>query len=222
MKSKTKFSHYTLLADLFDYPASHYKESVIQVQNYLEEEFPELANKLLPFTNFVTESSLHQMEELFTRSFEVQAVTTLDLGYLLFGDDYKRAELLVNLNREHNDVGNDCGNELADHLPNVLRLLPKLHDEVLLKELINHFVAPGLLKIIDDFKPERLQEKNKVYKKHHKTLIEQSSHYGLIYNIPIKVVMDFISADFEIKLVDKTAKESGFLGSLGQEMELEK
>ena len=221
MELKNKFSHYVLLANLFDYPQSNYKELVIQVQNYLEQGFPELAIKLAPFTHFVTEESLHQMEELFTRSFEVQAVTTLDLGYLLFGDDYKRAELLVNLNREHNAVGNDCGNELADHLPNLLRLLPKLQDEVLLKELINHVVAPGLLKIIDDFRPERLQEKNKVYKKHHKTLIEQSPHYGLIYSVPVQVVMDFVSADFQIKLAKETEKESGFLGSLDQEMELE-
>jgi hypothetical protein len=33
---------------------------------------------------------------LFTRSFDVQAVTTLDLGYIVFGEDYKRGELLVN------------------------------------------------------------------------------------------------------------------------------
>ena len=66
--------------------------------------------------------------EIHTRSFEVQSITTLDVGYVAFGDDYKRGELLVNLNREHEAVGVDCGSELPDHLPNVLRLMARWQD----------------------------------------------------------------------------------------------
>jgi nitrate reductase assembly molybdenum cofactor insertion protein NarJ len=213
---------YHLLADLFVYPGVNYQNEVKLVQTSLEMNFKGAAEILAPFADFVEKASLHTLEELFTRSFEVQAVTTLDLGYLLFGDDYKRAELLVNLNREHNEVKNDCGNELPDHLPNVLRLLPKLKDLVLRNELVNLVVAPALLKILDDFRPEKLQAKNKVYMKHHKTLIEQPEDYALIYHIPVKAVMYFISNDFELKQVDQSSKASGFLGALDQEMELEK
>ena len=45
-----------------------------------------------------------------------QVLATLDIGYVLFGDDYKRGELLANLNQEHRKANNDCGTELADHL----------------------------------------------------------------------------------------------------------
>ncbi|MCH7514371.1 MAG: hypothetical protein IH947_10590 [Bacteroidetes bacterium] len=213
---------YHLLADLFVYPGINYHEEVKLVQTFLGMNFKEAAEILSPFTNFVEKASLHTLEELFTRSFEVQAVTTLDLGYLLFGDDYKRAELLVNLNREHNEVNNDCGHELPDHLPNVLRLLPKLNDNELRNELVNLIVAPAMMKILDDFRPEKLQAKNKVYMKHHKTLIEQPANYALIYHIPVKVVMYFISNDFDIQVVDQSRQASGFLGALDQEMELEK
>lgn len=212
--------HYSLLADLFVYPTTEYTEEVQLVQHFLDMNHSIMGDKLSPFSKFVENASLGQLEELYTRSFEVQAATTLDLGYLLFGDDYKRAELLVNLNREHNAVDNSCGEELPDHLPNVLRLIPKLKDEVLLNDIMKFLVAPALMKILDDFRPEKLEAKNKVYKKHHKTIIEQSSN-ALIYQKPIDVVMDFVSCDFNVGSMDKTKKASSFLGSLNQEMELE-
>lgn len=224
MKTKDKMlkGPYHLLAKLFIYPETNYADEIKNVQYYLEKNHKEAAETLNPFSNFVENSPLHTLEELFTRSFEVQAVTTLDLGYLLFGDDYKRAELLVNLNREHNTVNNDCGNELSDHLPNVLSLLPMLNDYELRFELVNLVVAPALMKMLDDFRPEMLEKKNQVYKKHHKTLIDQPADYALIYHLPIKVVMNFISSDFDIKLADHASKASGFLGALDQEMEIEK
>ena len=58
--------------------------------------------------------------------------------------------------------------------------------------------------------------------KHHKTLIEQPENYALIYHIPVKAVMHFISSDFELQVVDQSSKASGFLGALDQEMEIEK
>ena len=58
--------------------------------------------------------------------------------------------------------------------------------------------------------------------KHHKTLIEQPANYALIYHIPVKVVMYFISNDFDIQVFDQSRQASGFLGALDQEMELEK
>ena len=73
------------------------------------------------------------LQELHTRTFDVQSLTTLDIGYVLFGDDYKRGALLSNLNQEHSRAENDCRGELADHLPNLLRLIPKLKDQDLLE-----------------------------------------------------------------------------------------
>jgi nitrate reductase assembly molybdenum cofactor insertion protein NarJ len=224
MKTKNKklSGPYQQLSKLFDYPDINYQHEVAEVQNLLEANFKDAGKILSPFTSFVEKATLHTLEELFTRSFEVQAVTTLDLGYLLFGDDYKRAELLVNLNREHNEANNDCGIELPDHLPNVLRLLPLLSDLEMRQELVDLVIAPALMKILDDFKPEKLAAKNKVYKKHHKTLIDQPADYALIYHVPVKVVMSFITQDFDIKEVKQASNAAGFLGALDQEMEIEK
>ena len=69
------------------------------------------------------------------KTFDVQAVCSLDIGYVLFGEDYKRAQLLVNLQSEHKAAGVDCGSELGDHLPNVLTLLSKTNDPDFAEEL---------------------------------------------------------------------------------------
>ena len=148
------FEHYNILAGLFAYPDSNFPANVKQVQKYLDQNYPKAGAELKKFTKFVSNASQTELEELFTRSFDVQAVTTLDLGYVLFGDDYKRGAGLVNLNREHREAGNDCYNELADHLPNILRLLCKMQKPEFRVELVEKIVAPALQKIIGEFDPE--------------------------------------------------------------------
>ena len=62
--------------------------------------------------------------------------------------------MLSNLNREHAKAGNDCGSELADHLPNLLRLLPKLENAGLREELVREVLVPALMLMIREFDPE--------------------------------------------------------------------
>ena len=155
-----------------------------------------------------------------TRSFDVQAITTLDLGYLLFGDDYKRAELLVSLSKEHTQAGNDCGNELADHLPNVIRLLSQLNDDGVKLELVNKLICPGLTKMIKEFDPRNLTMKNEVYERHHNTLIELPVRYGTIYQKPLMMLLFLLQRDFGFEGPDAD-KARGFLGAIRSEMKLE-
>jgi nitrate reductase assembly molybdenum cofactor insertion protein NarJ len=170
------------------------------------------------------------MEELFTRSFDVQSVTTLDVGYVLFGEDYKRGELLANLNREHNESGIDCRNELADHLPNLLRLLAVIGDEPdkaeMLEELVEEILAPGLRQMIAEFDPERLEEKDECYLQHYKTLIETPGEYFTAYSHCLRAVRLVLEKDFSLK--EKAAvkppmleQSIDFLKSVRQEMEIE-
>ncbi len=210
----------TLLASLVNYPQDDFVEKVQEIQQFLDDHFPELGITLQPFTRFVLTASMDEIQELHTRTFEVQAITTLDLGYLLFGDDYKRAELLVNLSREHTATGNDCGLELADHLPNVIRLVAKMDDEETRIELAKKLICPGLKKMIAEFDPHQLGKKNEVYVRHHKTLIEMPVEYGTLYQRPLMVMLQFIQHEFGLhpELGEKT---SDFLTAIGTEMKLE-
>lgn len=214
---------YGKLAGLFIYPDAHYGESVAGIQAFLEDVSPAAADELREFTAFASQATLIELEELYTRSFDVQAVTTLDLGYVLFGDDYKRGELLVNLSREHGEADVDCGTELPDHLPNVLRLLDAMQKTEIRAELVKKIVGPALRKIIGEFDPERMGKKDAVYEKHHKTLIERSEHYGVIYSKPLKALYTVLEENFDVGTDEKAfvPHHGQFLNSIGTEMTLE-
>lgn len=214
-------SHYTLLADLFQYPDGGYQQKMKVIQNFLNDNYPEADEDIDTFVELLPADDLNTMEELYIRSFDVQSVTTLDIGYVLFGDDYKRGELLANLNREHGQADNDCGSELGDHLPNLLRLISKLDDQNLIVEMIEELIVPALTKMISEFEPGRMKKKNELYEKHYKTLIETPEEGSLIYLSALKALDKVIRKDFSI--VDKPVKRQtiDFLQSLDTEIEIE-
>lgn len=221
-KMTKDLKHFVTIADLFEYPSLEYKGKVNAVQEMLSKEYLEAGAELQLFTEFVNTTTLDQQQEIYTRTFDVQAITTMDCGYLIFGDDYKRGELLSNLNREHRDAGNDLYNQLGDHIPNLLRLLPKLKDEELIEELVTQILKPALSKILAEFDPERIKSKNKLYQKHHQTLIESSDTHARRYVHALRalyIVLFFHFAKEEILLPESS---SDFLKSITNEIELEK
>lgn len=214
-------SHYTLLADLFQYPDGGYQQKMKVIQNFLNDNYPEADEDIDTFVELLPADDLNTMEELYIRSFDVQSITTMDIGYILFGDDYKRGELLANLNREHKQTDNDCGSELGDHLPNLLRLISKLDDQELIVEMIEELIVPALAKMISEFEPGRMKKKNELYEKHYKTLIETPEEGSLIYLSALKALDKVIRKDFSI--IDKPVKRQtiDFLQSLDTEIEIE-
>lgn len=208
------------IASLLDFPDEGTLETVNEIQLLLDGKYPELGMILEPFTEYVSVNSVNEVRELYTRTFEVQAITTLDLGYLLFGDDYKRAELLVNLSREHTLIENDCGFELADHLPNVVRLLARMQDELIQKELVEKIVNPGLKKMIAEFDPMNLGKKNELYIRHHKTLIDTCGANSTMYQRPLVVMLEIICREFGLSSGMEN-NESGFVTAMAIEMKLE-
>lgn len=214
-------NHYEKLARLFQYPRTDYKERVKEAETVLTELYPETLTTFKQFSDFVFNSSHNEITEIFTRTFDVQAITTLDVGYVLFGDDYKRGELLVNLNREHREAANECTDELADNLANLLSLLPKMQNHGIRDELVEMIIMPGLIKIINEFDTKNINLKNKIYKKQYKTIIEQSEDYGRIFLIPLMVVYKIIENDFGyIKPIEENNKNT-FTDAITSEIEID-
>ncbi len=214
-------NHYALLADLYQYPDVGYPQKVKGIQDFLNDNYPEASEDIDKFVELLPAHDLNKMEELYIRSFDVQSITTMDIGYILFGDDYKRGELLANLNREHKQADNDCGSELGDHLPNLLRLISKLDDQNLIVEMIEELLVPALTKMISEFEPDRIKKKNELYEKHYKTLIETPEDGSLMYLSILKVLNKVIRKDFSI--IDKPEKKQtiDFLKSIDTEIEIE-
>ena len=214
-------NHYEKLAQLFQCPKIDYKQKVKEAETVLSELYPETLTTFKQFSDFVSNSSHDEITEIFTRTFDVQAITTLDVGYVLFGDDYKRGELLVNLNREHREASNQCSDELADNLSNLLSLLPKMQNHDIRDDLVEIIIMPGLTKIINEFDTKNINLKNKVYQKQYKTIIEQSEDFGRIFLIPLMVVYKIIENDFGyIKPIEENNKNN-FTDAITSEIEID-
>lgn len=145
-------THYTVLAELFRYPTTGMNTYSVEWRNIIDRYNPELTLKLEPYIDHIQEKNLSFQQEYYISTFDVQAVCFLDIGYILYGEDYKRGVFLVNIKNEQDKAGNDCGCELADHLPNILTLLPKLQDTKLAEELIYSILIPTLHEMIAKFR----------------------------------------------------------------------
>lgn len=214
---------YALMAELLDFPGASFAARGREALCVLQEKYPEAAAELQQFLDGIPEVLL-DLQELHTRTFDVQSATTLDIGYVLFGDDYKRAELLSHLAYEHREAKTDCKGELADHLPNLLRLLPNLRSTELRDELVSEILVPALMLMIREFDPERIQKKNVNYQKHYKTLIETApGGDATVYRHLLQSLLHLLTADFQVtdvvtKLSDWSAD---FLGLIEKEMVIE-
>jgi len=212
------------LASLFEYPDAGYPGRVKDIKDYLDGRYPEAAAELGRFVALLPPGDVQAMQELFTRSFDVQAATTLDIGYVLFGDDYKRGILLANLNREHRNASIDTGTELADHVPNLLRLMAVIEDEEVLHDLAYAILGPALLEMIGEFSVERVRKRNKSYKKHYKTLIESpagASDAVTLYQFALKSLYAVLKQDFALIEKMPLQRSVDFLASVSTENEIE-
>lgn len=211
--------HYNFISKLFDYPEDNYNDVVAEAIASLSGDYPEAKKELEMFSELLPKQ-IFEIQELYSKSFEVQAVTSLDVGYVLYGDDYQRGVVLVKLNEEHAKLHNDCGRELGDFLPNLLRLLPKLEDEEVRTEMVTMLMAPAVEKMINEFQPSSLEAKNKLYMKQHKTLIVPSCSITIFLHI-LKALYINLDSDFSLLKENKPFKNESFLGHIRGELEIQ-
>ncbi len=147
-----KLNHYKQFADLFRYPDNMLLPKTKAVYESVQKQMPDYADKINDFVTAIEALTVKEQQEYFLKTFDVQAICYLDLGYVMFGEDYKRAQLLVNLQNEHKVAGVDCGNELADHLPNVLTLLAQTSSNSFAEELGFIITIPAVRFMLTKFK----------------------------------------------------------------------
>ena len=76
------------------------------------------------------------------------------------------------MKKEQANAGIDCGEELADNLPNVMTLMSVMEDEVSSwKEFAVRIVKVALEKMIKEFDESRIALKDKVRQKKQKVVI---------------------------------------------------
>lgn len=201
-----KLEHYNLLSELFLYPEKNIVEKVAHIQEFLNKNYPEAGKEFLRFSTFIAETPYYNIEEIFQKTFHIQAICFLDVGYVLFNEDYKRGEFLVNMKVEQEKYNNDYGHELADNLPYVLRLLPLHNDESFINELVVMVMIPALEKMLSEFDDAKVKIREKVMNKKQKVVIMKDIKDGNIYKNALSALLQVFKTDFNNITYEKKAE----------------
>ncbi len=148
IEDRTIPSIYDSLADLLDYPVADWQSRCDECKELLTAESESFVSQFSLFASEAEKLSLSELQEVYTRTFDLSPVCALDIGYHLFGENYKRGVFLANL--RETEAPFDLGQEhqLPDYLPVLLRLLTKLDDEELRSALIVDCMIPALEKML--------------------------------------------------------------------------
>lgn len=191
------FEHYIAFADLLRYPDQEYPQKAKACLEILQKQYPDVASEIMPFVDYVTAHTQDEYEELYTKTFDVQPICYLDLGYVIFGEDYKRGAFLLHMQEEQLKAGNDCGTDLSDNICNMLTLYTKTDNQELLNELSVKILIPGLEKMISEFKQARVDLKVMVLKKLHRAIIQEELNHGNVYRNVFSALLQVVQKDFE-------------------------
>ncbi|MBN8216938.1 MAG: molecular chaperone TorD family protein [Spirochaetes bacterium] len=115
----------------------------------LTEGNPHLAEALSRVSLAFAELPLRELQEGYTRAFDLMPAAPLYAGHHLFGEDtQRRTQFLVRLQEACQDHGIDLGGELPDFLPHVLTLASRLGDPSRARLLREEVLLPVLEKCV--------------------------------------------------------------------------
>lgn len=145
-------SVYQLIAAAISYPHRESSQTAQELMLVLGKIEPALSELLAPYVSYLKTNPQGVLEEDYTRTFDVQAVCPLEIGYILFGEDYKRGEFLVRMSDLHTQYATVHNpTELADFLPNILQLVDKMEEDEFKKDFIEKLLMPALTKMLNNF-----------------------------------------------------------------------
>lgn len=92
-------------------------------------------------------TTLKELQEAYAATFDLNPECTLEIGYQLFGDTYKRGQFLAMMRFHLRENGVDPGVNLPDHLPALLDLTMKLESQDA-TDLVDDCILPALEKLL--------------------------------------------------------------------------
>lgn len=117
------------LSRLLSYPDDHYLELVELLYLIVQNPLPEAAQGVSEFGQFAEQCGEYELEEAYTRTFDVNPACALEIGWHLFGEDYMRGQFLVRMRGELARFEIPESSELPDHLAHVLAVLAAMPDD---------------------------------------------------------------------------------------------
>ncbi|GAB4370866.1 MAG: hypothetical protein Kow0042_13270 [Calditrichia bacterium] len=145
---------YAYLADFLEYPTVEIFHKA-RIFSPHQSSLPHAAQEhLQKFFAQLKTHTLQELEEIYTRTFDLQMVCYPYVGYHLFGESYKRGAFLAELKARFTKYQFSEGNELPDHLAVLLRFLSIFSDEEERMALIEDALIPALTPMLKPFVSE--------------------------------------------------------------------
>ncbi len=120
---------YDQLAALLEYPGPDYRQRVERAAEALANAQPEAAALLRSFEEQIRGSTTEDLQALFTSTFDLDPVCSLEAGWHLFGEQYERGVFLVKMRQQMRRFALHESTELPDHLTHVLAVLGRMERE---------------------------------------------------------------------------------------------
>lgn len=134
------------LAALLRYPDESYTRSVEVCHRILLGEQPDIQGLFENFRRRASSLSTETLQEVFTQTFDLNPVCSLEVGWHLFGEQYERGKFLVRMRQQMRRFEIPETTELPDHLTHVLSVLGRMEPEEA-EEFAGACVYPALDKM---------------------------------------------------------------------------
>ncbi len=138
------------ISRFLEYPVEGLRQELNEFPATIRDRFPAAAESLEVFLKATQDLSLTDMEELFTRTFDINPACNLELGWILYGQQYERGAFLVRMRELLREHGVEERGELPDHLTYVMRALAKMPEDEA-KTFCAKEVLPALEKMREGF-----------------------------------------------------------------------
>ncbi|MCC6395531.1 MAG: molecular chaperone TorD family protein [Bacteroidetes bacterium] len=103
-----------------------------------------IAEAMTRFAEGIDGLTAGELEELYTRTFDINPVSSLEVGWHLYGETYERGAFLVRMRELLRRCSVEESTELPDHLTHLLLALGRIDGEE-----AGSFVAGHLLRAVD-------------------------------------------------------------------------
>jgi len=145
---------FELLSRLLCYPDLSYRVHLARSAGSLADSEPDAARLLNCFAEATRDLSTARLQELFTQTFDLNPVCSLEVGWHLFGEEYARGTFLVSMRGLLRDNGLQENSELPDHLTNLLPLLDRLEEKER-NYFIEKYLSPAIAKMLAPFEEKK-------------------------------------------------------------------
>jgi nitrate reductase delta subunit len=138
---------YDAIAKLLAYPDEQYHKNLRYCRVVLAGNVGDAGPYFDRFAETVESTAIEDLQELYTQTFDLNPICSLELGWQLFGENYSRGEFLVEMRQTLRRLDVAESTELPDHITHVLPAFGRMPAKEA-NRFASKFLLPALEKML--------------------------------------------------------------------------